>query len=329
MGSEDILWVSVESFINQFLSSTLQGKTLDGLGKELIGYIIQQHSGACCRAIRAEDASGRRHLLVDVVMIVDLIRHMEKTKRLPADIDFGGLVLFFSNSNSIDYKSIVSVCCCREKKLLSAWYQVTSINEIIDNGSPMINKFNALLPSLKTILCLDIEGTNILTCVFIFHLVYESNHSLILEIGYTLYDKSSQSMSCSHFIIKENLCVRNGKYCPDRREHFNFGKSELIGLDAAIDRLRHLLAVQDLCLVGHNIAADINYLKSHINLRSNLHIFDTQTTFKHLELSLTNSNLENILKSYSIDYSNLHNAGNDAYYTLAAFLKMVQLPCLN
>jgi DNA polymerase III alpha subunit (gram-positive type) len=91
-------------------------------------------------------------------------------------------------------------------------------------------------------------------------------------------------------------------------------------------------------LTGHDVGQDIRYLQKigyNVENMSNLHKpnVDTQNLYRALQRKkLQNSNttqinnavgLSSILEEYDIPPFGLHNAGNDATYTLQAMLAMV------
>ena len=79
-------------------------------------------------------------------------------------------------------------------------------------------------------------------------------------------------------------------------------------------------------LVGHGVGADITYLKSigyDVHNLSNLHeVVDTALMWQALKRELSPRNLGSILVDLDIHGWNLHNAGNDAVYTLQAMVRI-------
>lgn len=108
----------------------------------------------------------------------------------------------------------------------------------------------------------------------------------------------------------------------DNRDKFNFGHSLFLSLKSALDHVLTVLTTPNSCLIGHNINADIKFLKSVSSKKLDLPIFDTQIIYKQAILSEQVLGLVRVLDALEIPYSNLHNAGNDAYYTLEVFKKL-------
>jgi len=150
-----------------------------------------------------------------------------------------------------------------------------------------------------------------------------------------------------HIHVKENRHLVNRKFvkgCPDK---FNFGSSEIMDISTIGNLLSNIFRESNMdassemyspgdtgqtgqkeqrntILVGHDIRSDIKYLQrfkfvptEHANI---IKTFDTQvlcgTTKKYT------IGLEKLCRILGLAPSNLHNAGNDAMYTLQAMVVM-------
>ncbi|KAL9985353.1 hypothetical protein ACROYT_G007746 [Oculina patagonica] len=159
--------------------------------------------------------------------------------------------------------------------------------------------------------------------------VYEHDHSIILEIGYvmTTLDNPDEDMQTFHYIIKENLEYANGDYVPDNRDRFKFGTSRHKSLRKAAAEIQKHINEADF-LVTHSGAHDEEFLASCGVSVSGIHMFDTQVLAMAL---LPDGPLLYSLKRLLIDLEIafdediLHNGGNDAYYTMDAFLALTNL----
>lgn len=136
-----------------------------------------------------------------------------------------------------------------------------------------------------------------------------------------------------HLIIKEYKKLVNKKFikgCPDK---FNFGISELVALRNVHAILANIvtnptaeselsLQPRKVILVGHGLKNDTDYLKSlgfSLAAYKNVtHKMDTQTLAGGSKK--TQIGLERLILALGIKPDNLHNAGNDAAYTLQALL---------
>ncbi len=77
-------------------------------------------------------------------------------------------------------------------------------------------------------------------------------------------------------------------------------------------------------MVGHDVVADINYLRTLgydvTNLSTLQETADTAVMWRYLKREINPRNLGAILAELGIVGWNLHNAGNDAVYTLQAMI---------
>ena len=157
---------------------------------------------------------------------------------------------------------------------------------------------------------------------------YENDHNIIIEIGFvvTSLPKSEEKEQAFHFIIEENSHFVNRDYVPDNRDKFNFGTSQRTSLKEAAGKfMQHIKEVD--FLVTHSGANDEAYLASSGIFLEGKTMFDTQL----LALALLTSGtavfgLKRLLSDLAIPYDEhiLHNAGNDAVYTMKVFLALTR-----
>ncbi|KAE9379176.1 hypothetical protein N431DRAFT_397291 [Stipitochalara longipes BDJ] len=190
--------------------------------------------------------------------------------------------------------------------------------------------------------CVDVEA-------------YERNTKLVTEVGIATLDTQDLTsvvpgegganwMSCiraRHFRINEHKHLNNVEFVAGCADKFEFGASEFINLKDA----PHIIAScfkhpfskpeetafshedqpkRNIVLVGHDIGADINFLQTigynvH-NLSNLLETADTAFMWRYLKREANPRNLGSILAELGIIGWNLHNAGNDAVYTLQAMV---------
>lgn len=163
---------------------------------------------------------------------------------------------------------------------------------------------------------------------------WEHNSEEITEIGIAIYDPRDQQLSVvptinqAHIRIEESLHRRNGKYVPDKAENFNgpetfvMQRREAVAFVEQMIRYHFCHAQDSAALVGHDVRNDIDMLKKMgVNLPVFNTIIDTQKLFT-ISNGKDGLNLAATLRAVQIPFSNLHNAGNDAYYTLLAAMKM-------
>ncbi|SLM41260.1 Ribonuclease H-like domain [Lasallia pustulata] len=150
-----------------------------------------------------------------------------------------------------------------------------------------------------------------------------------------------------HFRIKENSHLVNKDFvagCADRFEKA-FGVSEFISIKDApqivASCFKHPFSAtltpfegsdsnteeqpnRNVVLVGHDTSTDIAYLRGLgydvSNMRNLLECLDTATLFRALKYETNSRSLGSILLELGLMGWNLHNAGNDAAYTLQALI---------
>ncbi|KAF4470923.1 qde-2-interacting protein [Fusarium albosuccineum] len=136
-------------------------------------------------------------------------------------------------------------------------------------------------------------------------------------------------IKCHHLRVWEYAGLRNNRYvkgCPDA---FNFGTSTfprkaktgeaIMGvLDPYLNDSRNIV------IVGHDINQDIKYLGTLgidlLVLTNLVNPVDTKDIHQAWRDSTQGRGLSSVLSELGITSKNLHNAGNDAYYTLCAML---------
>ena len=192
---------------------------------------------------------------------------------------------------------------------------------------------------------------------------WEFNQKTITEIGVSTLDTQDlvgappgeggkdwfPKIRSRHFRIIENDHHRNQKFVQGCTERFDFGKSEFIRLANAPATVGSCLRwpysnpefldgyvsreqaasheTRKLVLVGHSTDADVAYLKSigfDIGTNKNfVDVIDTARFHQFARRSRQPRGLRNVLHDLDISAWNLHNAGNDAAYTLQAMIGLV------
>lgn len=189
----------------------------------------------------------------------------------------------------------------------------TVIQEVLEKGS------------YHRLLAFDIEA-------------YECNHGMLLELGMAVHELGSEDpVRACHFVFKENQYSRNGRYCPDNRNNFAFGETVVASTNDILSALIKEILIPGTALVGHNLKSDLRFLNNakvgtveqsliYQFFASMSLSFDTQLLFKTLTESPKPSKLETVISAFGAQCEFMHNAGNDAYYTMVAFLKLADLP---
>ncbi|KAI7869177.1 hypothetical protein BDF14DRAFT_1880347 [Spinellus fusiger] len=173
---------------------------------------------------------------------------------------------------------------------------------------------------------------------------YEKDHSILLEIGWSMYDSKNDMFLDQHYMINDYRHLTNGTYVDDQKLKFQFGSSVWCGLKQAFEELRKDIdwAIErdgGFALIGHGLASDLKYLeqqkfkwpskvRKEIKDRksgSAIKILNTDTMYGvYINQQHNPPSLRNTLEFMDIESWCLHNAGNDAHYTMELFMKIVE-----
>lgn len=160
---------------------------------------------------------------------------------------------------------------------------------------------------------------------------YEKSPQKVTEIGIAVYDPVvlQQSMlpiiTQGHIIIEEHKTLHNRRYCPDNKAFFMGGVSHMADMKTArkiiTGVMDEYITNRNGSFVGHHIEGDIKWLRSlNINISDQVGIVDTGRL--HSYSRRRGATLRGILRLVGIPHGYLHNAGNDAYYTLLAAMAL-------
>ncbi|ODQ82789.1 hypothetical protein BABINDRAFT_28248, partial [Babjeviella inositovora NRRL Y-12698] len=173
----------------------------------------------------------------------------------------------------------------------------------------------------KTVLfCIDVEA-------------FERNTKCVLEIGISIYDPRLQENAMFpvihqfHILLKETLKMKNGAFVPNNRDNFLGGDSLVLSCENAATLVQLLInhyfvdlpqknPGYETALVGHSVKGDVTWFQSlGISFPQELLILDTKDVWVASQGD-KGCNLGKILQRLRVNHSYLHNAGNDAYFTL-------------
>ena len=191
---------------------------------------------------------------------------------------------------------------------------MTKADRTTDNfriGSDML-KTMANLGQFDLVIALDLEA-------------WEFDNARITELGFTVYEPASNKLTPYHYIIQENAHHKNGSLVPDHRDRFITGNSIHSSLLDAFNVLSGLMSQGYVALVGHGIQSDLNMiLDSGLPKLPSERVvqIDTQMLFLQIDRAADQSRLEDVLKHFKIPHRFLHNAGNDAFYTMMVVLRI-------
>jgi len=173
---------------------------------------------------------------------------------------------------------------------------------------------------------------------------WDRDSSLITEFGWSLmwWEDGQEVQEQGHLIVDERKNYTN-TYVPNHRDKYNFGQSEYVNKNELKKRIQGLMSDLQkkgpLFLVFHDNNQDIKYLKSKaveaplLGLSYQLPdatpddgiwVIDTGDLFAALEGDSGGNKraLERVCRHLQIPTEWLHNAGNDAHYTILAMKSM-------
>ncbi|KAJ7682700.1 hypothetical protein DFH06DRAFT_1161883 [Mycena polygramma] len=171
---------------------------------------------------------------------------------------------------------------------------------------------------------------------------WERDHSIITEFGYSSihWENGTKVENCGHYTVKEYAMYTNGQYSAENRKHYNFGKTVEMPKTAFKAKVSELITAMHsrgpVFLVFHDPSGDIKTLKKlkapvdaavfelpEKTPSEGIFIIDTAVLFAALVGQEHNKpGLEQMCHHLQIETKYLHNAGNDAYYTLNALHDM-------
>ncbi|PVZ99194.1 hypothetical protein BB558_004804 [Smittium angustum] len=179
--------------------------------------------------------------------------------------------------------------------------------------------------------------------------MWEDNHNYLTEIGWVLYNSRTSQFLSRHYIVAEHYYLENKRNLSDTKDKFLYGQSVVAPLKICLEKLvNDIQSCMPIVVVGHDMGLDLQILKKHgIDFAATLNppttpsayednngnvpssekvsIVDTSMLYMGLISSFDQKpSLSLVLKHYGISTMFPHNAGNDAVYTMLAFLNLVR-----
>lgn len=164
---------------------------------------------------------------------------------------------------------------------------------------------------------------------------WERNTENVLEIGMSIYDPRNQqgclmpTFKNIHIMVEEYTKCSNGRFVPDRHAQFMAVDTIVMNLEniryfiQGIIEYYHELPSLNIGLVGHSIGGDLDWLKKLGIEMPPASIIDTHTIFQYSRMKNQLTNLSSALLKVDTPHGYLHNAGNDAYFTLILAFKLL------
>lgn len=148
---------------------------------------------------------------------------------------------------------------------------------------------------------------------------------MVTEVGITT--SKNGIVNSEHYLIEENY---KNKYNRTKQDKFQFGETKIISMDKTVEILKERIAQANF-LLFHEQREEMEIFKQ-FNITKDLknaQVIDTQKSFnknfKPKGQDKVKMSIEELLETFKIKAVFLHNAGNDARYTLDLLLKMSEI----
>lgn len=169
-----------------------------------------------------------------------------------------------------------------------------------------LKALNEMVTSSNKLFCMDLE--------------FHENSKVITEVGVTLYYPQTKKLEVFHFVVMEYYNRRNGRCVPDHKDNFTWGNSQLLRLKEVQEAVLHLVSDADY-LVGHAFENDKKFL-AQSGYFKDTKVLDTQVFSKYYFKQSQRMSLERVAVGLGMKPKCLHNAGNDAFYTMKSLVEM-------
>lgn len=268
--------------------------------------------------IGVEDASGKPALLLDV-------QQCEQC-RLEVQNELGIEVPYLSKHKS--YINMEPVYITNSQDFVGVLKQLGRLSKQNRYKCPMLKEKKNAIDSVDSI---QQRIRNDFTVIAFDVEMWEKQHSIVLEIGYAQYRVESGnvvSRDHHHFLVKENTGYKNSQFIQGRPECFSsdLGTTETISLSESLQRFQAAIDSSDI-IVGHSMFGDLQSLPGVEFLAESRMLADTAEIYAKMSKDAVKGNqvsVKNMVRNFGMrDRYVLHNAGNDAFYTLAGFFKML------
>lgn len=233
---------------------------------------------------------------------------------------------------------------------------VQAIKEIKNNHYPVVYAHPGSTNFEYLSNCINLMCTRSTICFSIDVEAYEWDTKVITEIGISIYDPRENINSIVplfrnyHLIVSEALHLRNKNWVCDMRECYLLDESLVMTLSECVQFIQSLInfyliptsgteETWNRAIVGHNVAGDLKWLRSlNVNIpdyvSTDFHkykphlrpvfVLDTELLYSYCYGSF-GSSLGRLLRLFGLPHAFLHNAGNDAHYTLKLLMHMCDI----
>lgn len=177
---------------------------------------------------------------------------------------------------------------------------------LVEQSKNKLKSLNTMVTSANKLFCMDLE--------------FHENSKVVTEVGVTLYYPQTKKLEVFHFVVQEYYNRRNGRCVPDHKDDFLWGNSQLLRMKEVEQAVLHLVSDADY-LVGHAFENDKKFL-AQSGYFKDTKVLDTQVFSRYYFKERQRMSLERVANGLGMRTSCLHNAGNDAFYTMKSLVEM-------
>ncbi|KAL6942699.1 hypothetical protein ACO0RG_001660 [Hanseniaspora osmophila] len=268
---------------------------------------------------------------------------------------------FEATVQHLNNKDFNIACTLYEKELSHYNSEISKFNELYPSFPchPNSSQFKYVAN------CIQLMANASTICFAIDFEAYEFQQSVVTEIGISIYDPREQEPYSTerqtqnfHIIVEESLDLRNHKFISCLKDCYLHNHSCILRLNDAVNLIQilvdHYLRPKteddftwNRAIVGHNLSGDLEWLRKlgvvlpdNLKVNGNLGsipsemtpgkfagdllLLDTEKLYTS-NYGPKSSSLGKILRILNIPHAYLHNAGNDAYYTLQLLMKFCDI----
>lgn len=189
----------------------------------------------------------------------------------------------------------------RQLNKLYAWQQK------MEKAETHLDALHQKIQSSNKLFCMDLE--------------FCEKSKIVTEVGVSIFYPKINKLDVYHFVVSETYDLRNGQFVPDNKDNFNYGLSQKLPLEI-IKTIVGALVMDSDYLVGHAFENDKAFLRK-CGYTEHTKVLDTQKYAPYFLEEDRQMGLVYLIESMlDEEPENLHNGGNDAYYTMQCLLKM-------
>jgi hypothetical protein len=148
-------FISIHDFV-EVICQPDRNESFNSILNEFCTILNSKYSYDDYKCFKAEALDKTRHILfrLDLVLEIFLLESIRRTVTSNSK-------LFSSKLSDVlkkDYIITGSTCCCCPTKLKKVVARASAFTDFVRQGDAELRRFNSLKPSIKFIICLDIEG---------------------------------------------------------------------------------------------------------------------------------------------------------------------------